>query len=441
MRSFGLLVVAVSCLIPGYLFIRLPDITDPVALFSQYLGTLALILMAWAQLMATRAPSIEALMGPMDRVYVLHKWSGIIAMTAILLHDTIDADMDGIGRETALTEIAETLGELSLYGLLVLVVISIATFIPYHLWKWTHKAMGGFFIAGTIHYLFILKPFTNGSALGLYVGAICAAGVLAYAVTLLPTALRRSTGYQVSNLRKTGGATEITMTPTAKPLRFAPGQFAVFTFGSRGLTEPHPFSLSAPPAADGSLQITVKALGDFTHRLGHDLTPGTPLHVQGPFGRFLRRPPSGSAEIWVAGGIGITPFLAWAEALPDDLPDRVALFWCVRSRSAAPQIERVEAAANRVANLTLHILSSESGDRLTAERIAATANGPIKLWFCGPAGLRRALQSGLARHGVSTRDIHYEEFEFRTGIGLKRLARFLLARQCAPNSRIAKTRR
>lgn len=422
MRAAGLVIIVFSCLIPAYLFATLPDIPDPVALFSQYLGTLALILMAWAQIMATRAPGIEALMGPMDKVYVLHKWSGIVAMTAILLHDTIDADMDGIGRETALTEIAETLGELSLYGLLVLVVISIATFIPYHLWRWTHKAMGGFFIAGAIHYLFILKPFANGSALGLYVGAICVAGVLAYAVTLLPTSMRRSVRYEVSAIRETGRATEITMAPTGKPLRFAPGQFAVFTFGSRGLTEPHPFSLSVPPAADGTLQITVKALGDFTHRLGRDLTPGTPLRVQGPFGRFQRRTRANAAEIWVAGGIGITPFLAWAEALPNSLPEPVTLFWCVRSRDEAPQIERVEAAAKRVDNLTLHILTSDTGDRLTADRIAATANGPLKLWFCGPAGLRRALQSGLARHGISARDIHYEEFEFRTGIGLKRLA-------------------
>lgn len=422
MRAAGLVIIFISCLIPAYLFATLPNVPDPVALFSQYLGTLALILMAWAQIMATRVTGVEALMGPMDRVYVLHKWSGIVAMTAILLHDTIDADMDGIGRETALTEIAETLGELSLYGLLVLVVISIATFIPYHLWRWTHKAMGGFFIAGTIHYLFILKPFSNASPLGLYVSAICGLGVLAYAVTLLPLALRRSAEYEVSHVRSTGGATEITMTPTGRPLRFAPGQFAVFTFAARGLTEPHPFSLSAPSASDGSLQITVKALGDFTHQLGRDLTPGTPLRVQGPFGRFQRRAPSKAAEIWVAGGIGITPFLAWAEALPDTLPEPVTLFWCVRSRAEAPQIERVEAAANRVSNLTVHILTSDTGERLTADRIAATANGPLKLWFCGPAGLRRALQSGLARHGVSARDIHYEEYEFRTGIGLKRLA-------------------
>lgn len=82
MRAAGLVIIVISCPIPACLFATLPDIPDPVALFSQYLGTLALILMAWAQIMATRTTGIEALMSPLDRVYVLHKWSGIVTMTA-----------------------------------------------------------------------------------------------------------------------------------------------------------------------------------------------------------------------------------------------------------------------------------------------------------------------------------------------------------------------
>ena len=72
--------------------------SDKVALFSQYLGLAALILMAWGQILSTRIRGIETLFGGLDRVYVLHKWAGIVAMVAILLHDTIDADMDGLGR-------------------------------------------------------------------------------------------------------------------------------------------------------------------------------------------------------------------------------------------------------------------------------------------------------------------------------------------------------
>ena len=135
MNPLGLLVVILTVLFPAYQLFNLPNVSDKVALFSQYLGLAALILMAWGQIFSTRIRGIETLFGGLDRVYVLHKWAGIVAMVAILLHDTIDADMDGLGRETALNDLAETFGEISLYGLLILVVISIATFIPYHLWK------------------------------------------------------------------------------------------------------------------------------------------------------------------------------------------------------------------------------------------------------------------------------------------------------------------
>ncbi|MFN3144876.1 MAG: ferric reductase-like transmembrane domain-containing protein [Paracoccaceae bacterium] len=427
MKLTGLAVLILTAVvIPGALFASLPQVRDSVALFSQYIGAVALILMAWAQVWATRAPGVESVFGGLDRVYVLHKWSGIAAMAAILLHDTIDAEMDALGRQTALNELGETLGELSLYGLLILAVISVATFIPYHLWKWTHKAMGAFFAAGAIHFLLIQKPFAVIDPLGLYIAAACVAGLLAYAVTLLPP---RRRAYAVRDVRDTGGATAITLAPTGKT-RFAarPGQFAVASFDAPGLSEPHPFTLSAPVAEDGSLQITAKALGDWTARLPRALAPGATAQVQGPFGRFTRRDGT-RPEVWIAGGIGITPFLAWAEALGPEQTGPIHLFWAVRSEAEAPHLDRMRAAAAAHPALTLTLVASEQGQRLTAERIADTTDpAGARVAFCGPATLRRALQQGLARHGVTPRAFHYEEFEFRTGIGLRRLAAWIGAR-------------
>ena len=171
MNPIGLTLIVITTLIPAVQLFTLPDVSDKIALFSQYLGLAALILMAWGQILSTRLRGIETLFGGLDRVYVLHKWAGIVAMVAILLHDTIDAEMRG-ARETWVTELAETLGELSLYGLLILVVISIATFIPYHLWKWTHKIMGGMFAAGVFHFVFIMKPFAMSDPAGLCLDAL-----------------------------------------------------------------------------------------------------------------------------------------------------------------------------------------------------------------------------------------------------------------------------
>ncbi len=427
MKPLGLGLLALSVFVPAVMMASLPDIRDAGALFSQYLGISALILMAWAQVMATRMPGVETVFGGLDRVYVLHKWSGVIAMAAVLVHDTIDADMRGLGRETALNDLAETLGEISLYGLLILVVLSIATFVPYHLWKWTHKAMGALFAAGVFHFVFILKPFAMTDPVGLYAGGFCLVGLLAYGWTMLPETARPSHGYTIDAVSRTGGALAVTLVPDGRGIRPVPGQFGVLRFTGAGKPEPHPFSFSRI-GPDGALRVTIKPLGDFTTGLASHLAAGQAVRLQGPFGRF-RQAPRGP-QVWIAAGIGITPFLAWAAALSDDAPP-VHLFYCYRNADEAPHLDEIAALAAQKPNLHLHAYVSADGDRLTPQAVAnivGSALGTATVAYCGPVTLRRTLEAGLKRHGVTAKRFHYEEFEFRTGVGLKRLAAWIMDR-------------
>ncbi len=428
MRLFGILLIVVTVAFPAFQLVALPNVPDQVALFSQYLGLAALILMAWGQIMSTRLPGVEFVFGGLDRVYVLHKWAGITAMFAVLLHDTIDAEMRGLGGETVLNELAETLGEISLYGLLILVVISVATFIPYHLWKWTHKGMGALFAAASFHFFFILKPFAMGDPAGLYTGAFCAAGLAAYIWMLLPDQMRASKGYTITDLKNTGGAVAISMKPSGKALKPSHGQFGLLQFIGTGKYEAHPFSFSKINE-DGTLRVTVKPLGDFTSGLRASLDVGQDVRIQGPFGRF--RLAAKSSEVWIAGGIGITPFLAWAHALGNDSPT-VDLFYCARSRQEAPHLDELESLAVSKPNFNLHLTLSSENKRLTADLISELSSCDLseaKISFCGPVPLREALQRGLRRYGVGPRHFHFEEFEFRTGVGLKRLAAWVLAQK------------
>ena len=105
MNPIGVILVVVTTLFPAYQLFSLPNVTDQVALFSQYLGLAALILMAWGQILSTRLRGIEALFGGLDRVYVLHKWAGIIAMVVVLLHDTIE------DTTASYSEVSERFGE------------------------------------------------------------------------------------------------------------------------------------------------------------------------------------------------------------------------------------------------------------------------------------------------------------------------------------------
>lgn len=287
--------------------------------------------------------------------------------------------------------------------------------------------MGAFFAAGAFHFFFILKPFEMTDAAGLYTGLFCGAGLLAYFWTLLPDHIRPSHGYDISGLEETGGALAVTLKPQKKGLKPAPGQFGVFFFVDANKGEPHPFSFSKIEK-DGSIRVTIKALGDFTSNLKRTLRVGQEARVQGPYGRFqlsTQRP-----QVWIAGGIGITPFLTWAVALKPDAPE-THLFYCIRSEADAPHLSEIELMAGSKPNLTLHIHNSSEGKRLSFDEIAERIGSEIshvKISFCGPEVLRKSLLAGLRKYGVSPRNFHYEQFEFRTGIGLKKLAAWLLDR-------------
>lgn len=427
MRYFGLILIAAACLVPVVWYVPLAASRDPVALFSQYLGSAALVLMGLNQFIATRMPGLETVFGPLDRIYVLHKWLGVIAMVAIGLHDIIDAEMNGL-RGGPLAGIAEDIGEISLYGLLILVLASVITFIPYHLWKWSHRLIGIFFALGAFHFFFIEKPFSNAEPLGLYISAFCLLGLVSYAwMSVLRPMAPRGHGYTVSSVKHLGGLTEVELTPRGRGLKHKPGQFAFLSVSASGLSEEHPFTLSSAPRQDRVLRFSIKDLGDYTRRFRDRIEQGMDATVSGPFGHFTM--PSGrDPQIWVGAGIGITPFLALAEHLKQREAGQVKLYYCVRERDDIPYAVELEKIAEAVVNLEVIIVNSAEGVRLTPGRIASDLGGELgqaHVFFCGPVAMRKALKSGLVLKGMRASRFHFEEFEMRTGIGLRRLAAWL----------------
>lgn len=406
---------------------------DVVAMVSQYLGMTALIAMAISQTIATRWFGVERVFGPLDQSYRLHKWLGLWALAASFLHDTIDADMRGLGRETWLVEAAETAGEISLYGLLLLVLITVATFIPYHLWKWTHRFIGVFFVLSAFHYLFILKPFANADPLGLYMGLICCTGLIAYGYTCAPRWIRPSRQFQVTRLDKQGDAIAVSLDPTGRHLRHKAGQFVFISFPSIGMNEPHPFTLSAAPNEDGTLRMSVAPLGDYTHRLMSRLEVGAQARVEGPFGDFHK---ARGPQIWIAAGIGITPFAAMAGTLcPEDGP--ITLIYSIRDRTKAAHFDELEAVAQRHPNLRLILRETATEGRLDTAAIVGIAGDLSKthVLFCGPAPLRDVLRKGLRQQGVPARRFRFELFEIRTGVGMRKLLKYLTSRSLSRANR------
>lgn len=93
---------------------------------------------------------------------------------------------------------------------------------------------------------------------------------------------------------------------TKEPLEFISGQFCFLRIDKHRLYARHPFSISNAPGCD-VLEFTIKQSGRFT-KIARTLQPGTPIYVDGPFGIFT--PPDEGSLVFVAGGVGITPFLS-----------------------------------------------------------------------------------------------------------------------------------
>jgi predicted ferric reductase len=197
-------------------------------------------------------------------------------------------------------------------------------------------------------------------------------------------------------------------------LRARGGNFFLWRFltGSRWW-QAHPFSLSAAPQAR-SLRITVKNVGDYTKLIG-ELTPGTRVLVEGPFGTFAPVPGNPRGAVLIAGGIGITPLRAM---LDDLIADGRAVTLIHRVRDEEDLVLRDELASYETNGklVVLNVIgprSAPGGEDLLGARHLADLVPDIaerEVFLCGPPAMMRHVIAGLAALGLPRRRIHSVRF-------------------------------
>jgi predicted ferric reductase len=194
-----------------------------------------------------------------------------------------------------------------------------------------------------------------------------------------------------------------------------PGQFAFVTFDDK--EGAHPFTIASADRGDQTISFQIKALGDYTNDLSRRLQPGQAVRIEGPYGRFeIDRCNPRARQIWIAGGIGITPFLAWLESLqatPETAP-AADLHYCTRDQARDAFVPRLQALCAALPGICLQIHDARLGDALNAEALnqAVGETRTTEIWFCGPSGLANALRAGIRAMGWRPR-FHQEAFEMR----------------------------
>ncbi|MBD9431066.1 ferric reductase-like transmembrane domain-containing protein [Achromobacter sp. ACM03] len=399
-------------------------------------GVWSIGLMALIMLLALRPAWLERPLGGMDKIYRLHKWAGILAVSAGAAHWLLKLASGPLksladagnrpARDVVLTlfessrGLAKDMGEWSIYLLLAMLAITLWRRFPYRGWRLLHRAMPVLFLSLAFHTAALAPARYWSGPVGLLLIPLLAAGSYAALVALLGRvgSGRRAQGRIVSLAHQPGDILEVSCELDANWREHQAGQFAFVTFDRK--EGAHPYTIaSAPVAGEPRVTFQIKALGDYTRGLARTLRIGQPVAVEGPYGRFQLEPDAAAtSQVWVAGGIGVTPFLAWLEALQEGQAPtpRVWLHYCVRDASADPFVPLLKERCAALDGVTLAIHSAHDGDTLTAGALAqgeVAAGRVADVWFCGPAGLADALRRGLRKLGAKPVRWHQEAFQMR----------------------------
>ncbi|MBZ9686630.1 hypothetical protein G9F72_009850 [Clostridium estertheticum] len=205
-----------------------------------------------------------------------------------------------------------------------------------------------------------------------------------------------------------------------KLFNYKPGQFLyVKLYNSEIPKDEHPFTISSSPTEMDYISVTVKQLGDFTNSLVKARV-GDRAYVDGSYGSFTHLDlPKASKMCFIAGGIGITPFLSMLRYLNIEEKDRqVILLWGVRDSSELICREELDSIAGNMKNLSIiPVLSSDknySGEQgyVDAARVRRLLNNDLDYDFfiCGPPIMLEKVVSDLRSFNIDSHKIHFERF-------------------------------
>ncbi len=389
---------------------------------GQMAALVGMTMFAITFILSTRLRFIEKFLGGLDKVYSVHTILGSAALVLLLFHPIllvlkfIPSNMDlaalyllpGHG-------FSVDMGIIALSGLIVLLCVTFYMNIRYNYWKISHKFLGLFFIFAVLH-IFLVRGTASRDYIfrGYYIYAVIVSsiGILAFLYSLLFKSTRSGV-YSVRSVQKKGSIFDIALKPLKRPLDHKAGEFAFYRFHNRKLgREFHPFSI-ASPTGSRDIRVVAKDLGDYTGRLD-SLKVNDKVTVEGPYGGFTVKGKPANM-LWIAGGIGITPFIGMAEDLAKDRAgsNRAVLYYCTRTESelfAMDELKRFE----KMSGGRFRVIPWCSGSRgrisLKEMDIEDSMAG---IYVCGPKPFKESLVRQLSDHGIDKERIYEEEFLFK----------------------------
>lgn len=424
--NLGWLVSILVALTPIALWmIAMPTTWDGAKNTFENIGRLAglagMALFAWNVILSARLKIYNKLFLGLDNTYRAHHIIGSTAFILLLIHPVMIAYRYFLSSPASAYEFIKPslaspfrlIGTIALGLMMLLMIITLYINVKYEWFVMTQRLLGLVLFIGGVHAIFVGGSSLRGGVLSLtiYFGLLLALAALVYIYrSLFHGSFHKYYDYRIEKIVQRGsGIYDLILSPASKQMQFKPGQFAFLKIEADGLLgQVHPFSMSST-VSDKFLTFGIKNLGDYTTELGK-ITGPLKVKVDGPYGTFSNTIVKNQRQIWIAGGIGITPFLAMAKQLGEG--QQVDLYYSVKSPNEAVYSSELHRISKSNKNLRVIDYDTEKLGLITADYVFEHSKnlGDANFMICGPGPMMWSLKSQLKKKGIKKRNINTEEF-------------------------------
>jgi predicted ferric reductase len=384
---------------------------------GRLMGITGFVILPLQMALGSRIKALDRNIG-LDRLLLFHRTIGIIIAGVILVHPlmiTISEQASGFAIPFGPTKGTGLIAISALFAAVGASLIIRRFFSRYETWVRMHRIALLALPLAFIHSFFFgsspsRQPFIF---LWLFIALIYVALIIHRSITRY---LSYRSPYRISKIRKEAPLIN-TLVMSGKPLLHHPGQFAFLRLPATGAFEWHPFTISSSSRSH-EVSFTIKAVGDFTSEIAC-LKEGEAAFLHGPFGNFVLPRNRDNPIVFLAGGIGITPFLSMLRWLADKREEsRINLFWANKTREDIFAYGELEDFQKRISGLrVVHVLSRElnwNGEKghINEDVIRRNVSEIEKALFllCGPAAFMETVRAILKEMGIQKSRITWERF-------------------------------
>jgi predicted ferric reductase len=400
------------------------------------LGLVAVSAIIGTVIVSSRLRSLTSGLG-IEKLLAVHRWLGLVVVGLVLAHvaAVVIANPSRIKNLDLLHASpdmrAATGATIALLLLAVTALLRRRLRLPYRVWRIVHVLLAAATVAGGAVHVLLLDNLVHDDRMRIWFTAITVALVVVLLLRwVLRPLLAGRPGFRVREVRReSGDVSTLVLAPTRgrpstrrRPLDFAPGQFAWLRLRRWGLFGDHPFTIASGTRDDGTIEFTVRHLGDYTRTLGR-LSPAARVFLDGPHGSFSVDHTRATGLVLLAGGVGITPMMSMLRTLADRgdrRPHRLLVSGsCPDDILFTDELDDLQERLHLTVVPTLtqpHPGWTGTTGRIDARMLATVLPGPFRrnqldYFLCGSGPFVGGVASALDEIGIPRQRVHTEQFD------------------------------